>query len=497
MARYSIDGQILTDIGDALRARIGETEIRDVPHTSMTYHFDDRYFGSGMYIPIPVCDATQIKITKLATTDFLSSALYTENCDCIETLFPNTTYSEFTLYNFSADTAGFYALGIITFTYDFEATWYDADGNQMEVMIGEEVPNTMTPERMATEINKLPVSLDSSLLYITDNMQYRFYNGAWDKIIELYGNNITTSNITGLDNAFRNSMIEEIPFIINCKVGTNCNMDSMMYGCTKLKEVPMITGAKVTNLSSAFQECRNIRYFPEDFGKDWDWSYHSGATGAYDGGKSGLFTNCFSLRKLPMELFKYGNPNLNYSYHPFRQFQYLYCLDEIVDMPYPHNTACSGTGYSGFFYNFGMFLSRLKNFTFAADIGTKQWAKQTLDLSYCVGYHSSGANYRKDITGYNSGITDETLIVNDDTYQLYKDHPDSWTQMSEYSRYNHDSAVATINSLPDCSEYAAANGSNTIMFNGSAGSKTDGGAINTLTNEEIAVAAAKGWTVTF
>ena len=66
-----------------------------------------------------------------------------------------------------------------------------------------------------------------------------------------------------------------------------------------------------------------------------------------------------------------------------------------------------------------------------------------------------------------------------------------------YSRYNHDSAVETINSLPDTSGYLSANGgTNTIKFEGAAGSKTDGGAINTLTEEEIAVAAAKGWTVT-
>ena len=66
----------------------------------------------------------------------------------------------------------------------------------------------------------------------------------------------------------------------------------------------------------------------------------------------------------------------------------------------------------------------------------------------------------------------------------------------DYSRYNHDSAVETINSLPDTSEYlASAGGTNTIKFKGVAGMKTDGGAINTLTEEEIAVAAAKGWTV--
>ena len=78
-----------------------------------------------------------------------------------------------------------------------------------------------------------------------------------------------------------------------------------------------------------------------------------------------------------------------------------------------------------------------------------------------------------------------------------KNDPDSWTYDINYSKYNHDSAVETINSLPDTSAYiATAGGTNTIKFNGASGSKTDGGAINTLTEEEIAVAAAKGWTVT-
>ena len=58
------------------------------------------------------------------------------------------------------------------------------------------------------------------------------------------------------------------------------------------------------------------------------------------------------------------------------------------------------------------------------------------------------------------------------------------------SLYNHDSAVETINSLPDCSGCAA----QTIQFAGNAGSAY-GKAINTLTDEEIAVATAKNWTV--
>lgn len=67
-----------------------------------------------------------------------------------------------------------------------------------------------------------------------------------------------------------------------------------------------------------------------------------------------------------------------------------------------------------------------------------------------------------------------------------------------YSRYDKASAIRTINSLPDTSAYlASAGGTNTIKFKGEAGLKTDNGAINTMTADEIAVATAKGWTVSF
>ena len=57
--------------------------------------------------------------------------------------------------------------------------------------------------------------------------------------------------------------------------------------------------------------------------------------------------------------------------------------------------------------------------------------------------------------------------------------------------------METINSLPVVQK-ASSTGDNTfiIKFKGGAGSATDGGAINTMTEEEIAVATSKGWTVT-
>ena len=121
------------------------------------------------------------------------------------------------------------------------------------------------------------------------------------------------------------------------------------------------------------------------------------------------------------------------------------------------------------------------------------WKNQAIDLGYYVGYTDNSNK----ITANNSGITSSKEVTNATTYQTLKNNPDWFTTNVAYSRYNHDSAVRTINSLPDTSAYlATAGGTNTIKFTGAAGSKTDGGAINTLTAEEIAVATAKGWTVT-
>ena len=118
---------------------------------------------------------------------------------------------------------------------------------------------------------------------------------------------------------------------------------------------------------------------------------------------------------------------------------------------------------------------------------TRNWTSQNIDLATtAMGWSGRESNQ------ISFGFTEETRITDDASYQLLKDNPDSWTTDPAYSRYNHDSAVRTINSLPDCS---ASGGTNTIIFKGSQGSKTDGGAISNLTEEEIAVATAKGWTV--
>lgn len=139
-------------------------------------------------------------------------------------------------------------------------------------------------------------------------------------------------------------------------------------------------------------------------------------------------------------------------------------MSEALNLPVVVLNSGKGLIYNQFsstFYNNNS-LSRI-TFEKNADGSpiVAQWKSQVIELSNNIGY---------------SGITDRH--VSD-------------------SIYNHDSAVETINSLPDTSAYlATAGGTNTIKFNRKAGSATAGGAIGNLTEAEIAVATAKGWTVT-
>lgn len=325
---------------------------------------------------------------------------------------------------------------------------------------------------------------------ITGDCVYRFSNNNWNWFVENYGDRITTNNIANTNSMFYySSSLETIPFDINFS-GSSNDINYMFYQCNNLKELPSMNFVQPNNLSYLFQRCDQIREIPDDYFDNWDFSYLDNLTNSYSGSSSSIFTSCYSLRKLPMSILEHGNPVVvYYSTIYYYMAHQCYCLDEIVDLPNPHKNA---TWTSNAFSNTFQYCNRIKNLTFKADIGSVNWKSQTLDLSKNVGY----AGYTSYITGYNSGITEATRITDDATYQALKDDPDSWTTDINYSRYNHDSAVATINSLPDTSAYlASAGGTNTILFKGASGALTDGGAINTLTEEEIAVATAKGWTV--
>ena len=336
-----------------------------------------------------------------------------------------------------------------------------------------------------------------SAFVISGNCQYRFANNGWNWFIEQYGDKITTKDISNAINMFVSSTeLINIPFELNFDNNSSNNTEFLFKDCSNLITLPRINNLKVFNTSNMFNSCRKLRTIPEDFADSFNWSYLESQTSMYSGTQNNMFFGCFSLRSFPFNLINRGNPNVYYSYSYFNNgFNNCYVIDELVNLPIPYTNA---TWTSNVFTNTFTQCCRLKNITFALNDGQPHimnWKSQTIDLSSTtIGYAYDTA--KRYILNYNSGITADKEVTDDATYQALKNDADWFTTNIAYSRYNHDSAVATINSLPDTSAYlASAGGTNTIKFKGAAGSATDGGAISSLTPEEIAVATSRGWTV--
>ena len=336
-------------------------------------------------------------------------------------------------------------------------------------------------------------TLPEEALIISGYCNYAFANGHWDWFIDLYGDEITTQDIDNAEFMFSKSTVKSIPFELNFKPTTSYHhMGYSFSDCFNLEEVPKLNNLIVYSLNNMFNNCWNLKEIPDDLTETWDWSYSASKTSTSSGSFGYMFSSCRKLRYLPIEIFGYGNPYLTSS----NCLYYYMCndcfsLDELVNIPVPNK---GDKNANNNFVNFITDCHRLKRLKFALDNGQPyivNWALQTIDCS-TLGYFK----YASDAQTY-TDFKNDTRVKDDASYQALKDDPNWYTLDVAYSRYNHDSAVATINSLPDTSAYlASAGGTNTIKFKGAAGSATDGGAINTLTDAEIAVAASRGWTVT-
>ena len=325
-------------------------------------------------------------------------------------------------------------------------------------------------------------------LVLTGNCNYRFANNGWNWFIEEYGDQITTENITSASYMFYNMGYnltdKKIKFEINFG-GNYSNGIDHMFDSSSLYEIPKLNNLSYSQMDNLFYYCTFIRTIPPDFVND-TWKFDSNSWWS-----SNLFSNCSSIRTIPENFFRIllngiTNEVSSSTYSPYAYLLQNCCVIDGIKLPtvkISYNYNC----FSNCVYN----CNRIKEITFFEkdeSQNTFNWKNQTIDLTFYNGY----ATNKDNILNYNSGITADKEVKDDVTYQALKNDPDWFTQKIEYSRYNHDSAVNTINSLPDVS----AGTGNTIKFKGDAGSNTDGGAINTLTPEEIAVASAKGWTVT-
>ena len=337
-------------------------------------------------------------------------------------------------------------------------------------------------------------SLPAEALTISGNCDYKFYRNNWNWFVKSFGSKITTNDITNGYYMFQSSdEIEEIPFEINFKEGQSASIGAIFGGCYKLTKIPKINNLKVNNIDAAFAACFNLRIIPDDIADTWDFSLYNDIP--QERGISGLFVDCYSLRKIPYNLISNYHICVERGFYS-SMFTRCYSLDEIVNLSVPY---IASEKNSNCFYDTFDECARLKKLTFQTQSDGTAYscnlANQIIDLTSLGFAQQSKKSY---ILDYNSGITADKEVTNSTTYASLQNDPDWFTCDYNYSRYNHDSAVETINSLPDTSTYLATVGkTNTIKFKGESGLKTDGGAINTLTESEIAVATAKGWTVTF
>lgn len=386
---------------------------------------------------------------------------------------------------------------------------------------------------MPTEIRSISggsgggVVLPEEAYIVKGDCTFRFAFNGWNWYLEELGDQVTTRDITYLTQmCYYSGNLVSIPFSINLgalTLGTQpFYYNQMFQGCNSLTTVPRINlpvdmnnydfaGANNLSFNQIFSDCYNLRNADNLLDAETLAGYISRIRyqSEYNHDLQSMFNSCYSLRTVPSWYYSLKLSPESYQpmqwYLPYNnQFNSCFSLDEATNLiVFGKSTDTWGPESIGSYnggYTDNMFLdtfnicSRVKNVTFETDNGTPyevNWANQVIDLSNNLGWgYTSGRIY-------NSGITTDKQVVDTETYNALKNDPDWWTSGVSFSRYNHDSAVATINSLPDTSDYlATVGGTNTIKFNGGAGELTDGGAINTLTEAEIAVATAKGWTVT-
>ena len=362
-----------------------------------------------------------------------------------------------------------------------------AIGNAIRAKTGrtEKLTLDQMPNEIASIVTGDGTLLPEDVLNITGSCDYKFYGSSWNWFINQYKDLITTTDITLADHMFYNSTLTSIPFTIDLE---KANVNYMFSG-SKLNRSPKLTGTIAAIAGYMFYNCNYLKLLDESSTISFTSAYGSSNNYGFNCG----FKNCYGLNSIPSCYMKLFKGSLK------ETFMNCYCLGELIGIPigektYSYMNSHKFSGAMDSVCNTFDNCYRLANLTFAANSGSN-CEGETLDLTRNVGY--GGASNLMSAYG---GIPSKKKKKNDTTYQALKNDPNWYTTMIEYSRYNKTSAVRTINSLPDTSSFLAHDERytvNIIKFKGASGSKTDGGAINTMSEEQIAVATAKGWTVSY
>ena len=491
MATYSIQGDTLKGMADSIRAYKGENP--DNP-LEITHKFTNS--DSPFYYNFPGAKSIKITIQEFTANSDLIGVPYKTNNDWV---YMTNKYKEDAFFIMNEGQTLPLDVVVnnteyITLNLSYKSGVYYGGTLKMVIQAydnkGELLPKVTkyTATDIANELADVySVAPKPEDLILSGDCSESFSN---DRFKWLRNKIKGTNNISSLSYMFYNSDVETIDYSLNLTTNNrSISANSVFENCYKLKKIPDIIGlgsAGLENTDKLFLGCSLIKEIPIS----WENIYYN--SNGYNSSRAKMFQSCYNLRKISENLIKKLNTkNATYYFYWFGYEGFYDCntLEEIRGLAIPNPDS---TVSSNFFSNTFSHCYRLKDLIFLKEEGTRgNLQGQTIDLRNKVGYITS-------LTGDFPAYVDKSefdLITDDESYQRFKNSENSFACSIEYSRYNHDSAVRTINSLPDLSGNTGA--ANTIIFKGEAGSRTDGGAINTMTEEEIAVATAKGWAVSF
>lgn len=394
------------------------------------------------------------------------------------------------------------------------------------------------PDGMVAAIESITTGGGSAVLpeelrVITGNVQYLFSKDYATLYVNAFGNQITTRDLVNPQIFTGNGTIEEVPFDLNIASGYT---NSIFRDCSKLKKIKDINIANPTNtinsLNSCFENCQSLKeigvirkpmisnlYYAFSNCKNLNYITIEGAV-SEDTGVSNMwqaFSGCLGLRELDSSFLKLLRANDGGVYNS--SFYDCYSIDRIVGFGVPISSS-SKTHTRNIYSNTFNNCCRLDELTFETnEDGTPKELyanNQVINLSENVGYCPRSKwdicsivgdiKEGQSVPGFYDYIQPSASSADIWNYQItadkhteeYYNHKDSWTEDYLYSRYNHRSMVNTINTLPDTSTFLASNGgTNDIIFKTNQGDSSPWGGTSNLTEEEIAVATAKGWTVSF
>ena len=539
MAKLFIQDTTLTAIADAIRSKSTSSSGEPIvvsSHTSNLLHRDDTVSGYGLdgnvslgaeafHEVITIPGAVKMHLDLKYQTDTMFAQIQISSGDVANTdtwnageykYTKHTSIVETTLDIEGTDTVtiNFYnqAMAENTSYWGFwiDVTGYDAKGKQvcgsganttqykptempaaiLAIESGESGGITPEGELEITENGSYDVTTYASALVnvaasggdfepivLTGSCDYACAGALANGVIPQMAGKISTNNIYQAPYMFYNSGLEEIPFELNFYANYDmCEVNHMFNMAGNLKKFPTIKNLNPKNASQMFSGCQNLTDIPEGATSTWSFDKWHTSTAAQ---VQHMFKDCRKLRHIDSNLLKnLWNCNNTYLYNVYYYLFYgCTSLDEVRNLGVS-TAALTGNAFNNTFLECG----HLKNFTFVGNRGAN-WKSQTIDLT-TVGYLPKYVTRSDD-------FTTDLKVTDLASYEALNGNSAWWTEDAAFSRYNHDSAVLTINSLPFIT---ASGATNTIKFKGTMGSGY-GKAISDLTESEIAKATAQGWTV--